>query len=73
MGIGLFKNICEKIEGIQFLNKPIKCLRLYVVSDRTKFTTLNYDSKMKKIEKMIKSWKKRDLSIFGKITIKKLN
>ena len=46
--MGVFKNVCEKKEGSQFSNKPIKCFGLYVRSDQAKYTSLNYESKMEK-------------------------
>ena len=69
MGLGLLKNTNEKIEGVQFSNKPIKCLGIYVGDDQTESTKLNWEIKMEKVENVLKSWKSRDLTIFGKITI----
>ena len=56
---------------ISWPKKPIKALGVYFGHDRTEVKKLNWDNKLEKIEELLKGWKKRFLTIFGKVTILK--
>ena len=65
MGIGPYKDTEGTIHGVNFRPAPVKFLGIYVGNHPEK----NWDEKLKKIKRTLLLWKRRDLTIFGKITI----
>ena len=55
--------------GILFTSKPVKCLGIYVGKNDRACQDLNWSKKIDSLEKTLDMWKKRELSIFGKILI----
>ena len=70
MGIGPYKDTEGTIHGVNFKTTPVKFLGIYVGNDPEKCKEKNWGEKIKKIKNKTKQlWKRRDLTIFGKITI----
>jgi hypothetical protein len=69
MYLGKDKNKQEVYKGIRIENDPIKCLGIFVGYNRDLCEQLNWDKKIQSIENLITRWAKRNLTIFGKITI----
>lgn len=69
MMLGPQRHRTEIIYNVSFENKPFKCLGIYVGHDKAECERLNWEDKIKAIERLLASWKRRDLTIFGKITI----
>ena len=59
----------KSCNNIEFKDSPIKCLGIYIGHDKEKCEELNWDSKIHKMENILKLWGKRNLTIFGKVTI----
>ena len=55
--------------GIKWPLEPIRCLGIYIGYDYIAKKTLNWDDKIENIRKLLVSWKKRELTLFGKIVI----
>ena len=55
--------------GIYFTSKPVKCLGIYVGKNDRACQDLNWSNKNNILEKTLDMWKKREISIFGKILI----
>ena len=53
--------------GIHFTSKPVKCLGIDVGKNDRACQDLNWSKKIDILEKTLDMWKKRELSIFGKI------
>ena len=79
-GLELNKNKCslvdmknfavnESIEGISWSNSDVKILGVYFGQNNDKVIEKNWSPKIAKIENLIKVWKTRNLTVFGKITI----
>ena len=69
MNVGTQRPVNDKIYNIKFVNKSIKFLGIYVGENETACNEENWNEKILKIEKILASWKHRDLTIFGKILI----
>ena len=69
MGVGRLRDIKADVHGIKINEKPIKYLGIYVGNDSEECMKINWDDNIKKMKKTLVSWKSRDLTIFGKITI----
>ena len=69
MGLGTQRGLADNIFGVQFVDKPIKFLGIFVGSNESACNERNWSEKLAKIEKILASWKHRDLTIFGKILI----
>ena len=54
---------------IQWSDKPLKILGIWLTSDRTLLFDLNYEGIFVKIESLINLWEQRGLSLFGKVAI----
>ena len=55
--------------NIKWPVQPIRCLGIYVGNDQIQRQSLNWSEKVVKIKKLVQSWKRRNLTLFGKITI----
>ena len=71
MNVGTQKPINHNIFNIRSVNTPVKFLGIYVGQNDTACNEKNWKEKNIKIEKILASWKHRDLTIFGKILILK--
>ena len=69
MHIGRYKGHERHIMGITFTNKPIKCLGVFVGGTIEECQNLNWSPKFTTIEDTLEKWKKRNLSLFGKVTV----
>ena len=54
--------------GIRFTNHTIKCLGIYIGTDYKACEDLNWGKKLKGIEDLTLQWRKRKLTLQGKIT-----
>ena len=57
------------ILNIKWPMKPIRCLGIYIGGDLEECNDLNWWTKLKNVEKILNSWKRRHLTLLGKITI----
>ena len=55
--------------GIKWPPGPIKCLGIYVGNDERQCTKCNWHDKLDKMENMLEKWKKRELTLFGKVQV----
>jgi len=67
--LGPYKNLLHNICEINFTDNPVRCFGIYVGHDKAKCFEKNWVEKLKKIENILEIWKKRQLTIFGKVTI----
>jgi len=56
---------------IVWTNDPIRCLGIYVGYDRKKCEESNWEKRIHKIQSILDSWKRRDLTLLGKILVVK--
>ena len=56
-------------ENIKFSDSPIKCLGIYIGKDKQSCETLNWSGKLSQFESLLNIWQKRNLNIFGKVTV----
>ena len=67
-----FENV-SSIQGIACnINGAIRCLGVHVGHNQALCDTLNWEKKILEIEKLFNAWKKRDLTLFGKIIVIKM-
>ena len=63
-------NISEKtVEGLKFTENPIKCLGIYVGKNIQEIENLNWEGRSEKIRGILDSWRMRNLSLYGKVTV----
>ena len=67
--LGESKDSAEKIHGVSFTNEPIKCLGIYIGHNKTDCENLNWKPKIEDTQKLFESWKKRKLTLFGKVQV----
>ena len=67
--LGPYKNIPQDVCGINFTNNPVRCFGIYLGHNKEKCFEKNWIEKVEKIENILEIWKKRQLTIFGKVTI----
>ena len=67
--LGASKNFEKTYKGIKFTDEPIRYLGIYFGHNKDKCYELNWLEKINKLEKTLDSWKKRKLTLFGKITV----
>ena len=60
-------NIC----GIDFSKSTIKSLGIYFSRNRQESLRLNWDKLLADIQNLLNSWKRRKLTLFGKVTVLK--
>jgi hypothetical protein len=60
-------NVC----GIRFDKNPIRCLGIYVGYNKNACKEKNWLEKLNKIEQILNGWRKRHLTLFGKIIVLK--
>jgi hypothetical protein len=67
--IGRFSNSRTKVGGICWPTDPIKSLGIYFSTDLDKSNSLNWDSKIEKFERTLSQWRKRRLTLYGKVHV----
>ena len=71
MWLGSWKNNLETPFGFRWPRDPIKALGIFFSYDSSKTTELNFTEKIRNLEKTLNSWKRRNLTLLGKINIVK--
>lgn len=69
--LGRLKHSKDKSENINWKNTPIKSLGFYFGYDHKECQKLNIEKQLGKCEKIVANWRKRNLSLLGKIVIVK--
>ena len=69
--LGRLKHCKEKFEGINWTNGAIKSLGIYFGTNTVECKRLNIEKTLEKSEAIIRAWKKRNLSMIGRITVVK--
>ena len=67
--MGQLKNCKDKIGGIKWTENPVKVLGLYFGNNKAQCEYLNWDKKIENMKTQFGRWKKRNLSMLGKILI----
>lgn len=67
--VGKLKSCKDKVGGVNFSEKPVKALGIYFGHNKEECDKLNWEKRINKVESLITSWKKRNLTILGKILI----
>ena len=65
--LGRLKGTFDNIDGIKVNTSSIKCLGIYIGHDKEECYNKNWMKVYGNIEKLFESWKKRKLTIFGKM------
>ena len=69
-GMWLGKNKPPNLnKEITWTEGPVKCLGLYFGKDKNIIESLNWNTKITKLQKTLNNWKARRLTYYGKITI----
>jgi len=71
MWLGCWKNNTETPFGFRWPRDPMKALGIFFSYDTNKTNELNIAEKIGNLEKMLNSWKRRNLTLYGKINIVK--
>ena len=61
----------DTLHGIDFLETPIKSLGIYFSRNTQECLRLNWDKLLQDIQNLLNSWKRRKLTLCGRITILK--
>ena len=72
MWLGCWKNSTETPFGFRWPWNPIKALGICFSYDLNKSNELNFAEKIRKLEKTPISWKRRTLTLYGKIIVVKM-
>jgi hypothetical protein len=56
-------------EGIKWTNEAVRCLGVYVGNNKAQCNKLNWDEKIHKVKRMVLQWKRRNLTMFGKVVV----
>ena len=62
LGIRIFKNIT-------FTGNPVKCLGIYIGHNKKMCEKLNWIQRLERIKKSIAFWKKRHLTVYGRVYV----
>ena len=73
MWIGYLKQCKDKIENINWVKDYVKCLGIYIGYNKAECKKLNIEKQLLKSEKIMNSWKKRNITMVGRIMIVKYN
>ena len=71
MWLGSWKNNTETNFGFRWPRDPIKILGVFFSYDSNKSNELNFAEKIRTLEKTLNIWKRRNLTLYGKINIVK--
>jgi hypothetical protein len=69
--LGNYKDHPPDYCRIRFTDLPIKCLGIYVGHNKNMCDDFNWTPKIDKLNKLLNSWRGRDLSMFGKTLVLK--
>ena len=69
MWLGRWKNKTETPFGFRWPRDPIKALGIFFSYDTNKTNELNFAEKIRNLEKTLNRWKRRNLTLYGKINI----
>lgn len=69
MWLGIDKNNPNMRYGIKFVNDSVKTLGLYVGHNKDLCYNRNWEDKIEKYQKLIDSWRTRDLTLYGKVLL----
>jgi len=61
----------EKPAGLNWPTEPVKALGIYFGYDDQKCNQLNWETKLQKLDQKLNAWKKRSLTLMGRILIVK--
>lgn len=67
--LGKLKHSRDKFENVNWKSDPIKSLGIYLGINKIECKTLNFSKMYGKIETTLSNWKKRNLTLIGKITV----
>ena len=67
--LGSWKSSLEPPFGFRWPQEPIKALGIFFSYDSRKAIELNFIEKIRNLEKTLNSWKRRNLTLLGKINI----
>ena len=67
--LGNYKGLPKKFHGINFTDKPVRCLGIYIGHDAEACHTENWMSKIESLKNCMHVWKSRKLTLKGKILI----
>jgi len=71
MWLGRWKNKSDTPFGFGWPRDPIKALGIFFSYDEDKTNEFYFAEKIRNLEKTLNSWKKRNLTLYGKINIVK--
>ena len=66
--LGKSKHIASKLQIIRWRDH-IKCLGIYVGTNKSECMKLNWSNKVEDMQRLLDSWRTRDLTLFGKTLI----
>ena len=72
MWLSRWKNETDMPFGFRWPQDPIKALGIFFSYDENKTNKLNFAKKIQNLEKTLNSWKRRNLTLYGKINIVKM-
>ena len=64
--LGALKHCRDKYENINWTNEHVKSLGIYFSRDKNECKKLNFDKQYHKSEKLLNTWKKRNLTLVKK-------
>ena len=67
--LGKCRNSKEKPLGIEWPDKPLRVLGVYISYDKTECELLNFEKKISKCKNIMNDWRGRNLSILGKVQV----
>ena len=59
----------EFLDKLEWTNEPIKYLGVYINQGKKESESLNWNLKLEKVNSLLRIWKMRNLTYYGKITI----
>lgn len=67
--LGNLNDQFDNLEGIKVAKQAVKCLGIFVGHDKIECYNKNWIKIYHDIEILFESWKKRKLTLFGKVTV----
>ncbi len=67
--IGALKGMKFETSGISWPSESIRYLGIHISHDKSVMYLKNWENKLDKLQKLLDSWRSRNLTLFGKITI----
>jgi len=69
--LGEYREYPKQACDINFTDDPVRCLGIYIGHNKLKCHEKNWNEKIEKIQRVLNMWKKRELTLLGKVTIVK--